>query len=140
MVIATELIKKTYIYFIKYENNSPLAVSIKNDCKEYVKNHVHKDILDIIEDTVSNYYNIPIKVLQLKSKKREIVQTRQIEMYFAIKYTKIPSTQIGIRFGNKEHATVLHAVKVINNLIDTDIEVRNDIRNLRILIEDLITI
>lgn len=70
--------------------------------------------------TVSNYFNIDPAVAVKKTRKREIVQVRQVSMYFAKKYTKCSLATIGNEYGGKDHATVLHAVKTVNNLIDTD--------------------
>lgn len=51
---------------------------------------------------------------------KEVVQTRQITMYFAKSFTKSSLANIGMQCGGKDHATVLHACKTVNNLIDTD--------------------
>jgi chromosomal replication initiator protein len=48
------------------------------------------------------------------------VQARQIAMYFAKNLTKSSLATIGSQIGGKDHATVLHACKTVNNLIDTD--------------------
>ena len=57
--------------------------------------------------------------LQAKTRKREIVFARQLIFYFCKKYTKETLAQIGLNY-SKDHATVLYAIKTINNLIDTD--------------------
>ena len=55
-----------------------------------------------------------------KSRKRNIVQARQLSMYFSKKYTKAPLTVIGEQCGGKDHATVIHALKTVANLLETD--------------------
>ena len=57
--------------------------------------------------------------LQSKSRKREIVFARQAVMFFLKRYSKETSERIGKHY-NKDHATVIHALKAINNLIETD--------------------
>ena len=58
--------------------------------------------------------------MKSKTRKREIVQARQLAMFFCKQLTKNSLANIGIHCGNKDHATVLHACKTVNNLIDTD--------------------
>ncbi|RLD30268.1 MAG: chromosomal replication initiator protein DnaA, partial [Bacteroidetes bacterium] len=69
---------------------------------------------------VCEYYNISLELIQSKTRKREIVQARQIAMYFSKSLTKSSLATIGAKIGGKDHATVLHACKTVNNLIDTD--------------------
>ena len=61
--------------------------------------------------------------LKMKCRKRELVFARQIAMFFCRKLTTVSLALTGSYFG-RDHATVLHAVKTINNLIDTDREIR----------------
>ncbi len=59
-------------------------------------------------------------MLQSKTRKREIVQARQVAMFFSKSMTKSSLATIGSQIGGKDHATVLHACKTVNNLIETD--------------------
>jgi len=61
-----------------------------------------------------------MELLKSKTRKREVVQARQISMYFAKSLTKSSLATIGMHCGGKDHATVLHACRTVNNLIDTD--------------------
>jgi chromosomal replication initiator protein len=80
-----------------------------------------KDIsISLIQKVVCDYFKIPMEAIMSKSRKREIVQARQIAMFFAKSMTKSSLATIGTQIGNKDHATVLHACKTVNNLIDTD--------------------
>lgn len=76
--------------------------------------------VDYISKVVCDYFNLPVTQLQMKTRKREIVQARQLAMYFSKNMTKSSLASIGSQIGNKDHATVLHACKTVNNLIDTD--------------------
>lgn len=76
--------------------------------------------IDHIQKVVCNYFNVPLEMLQSNTRKREIVQTRQIAMYFAKNLTKLSCAAIGFQIGDKDHATVHHAYKTVNNLLDTD--------------------
>ena len=59
-------------------------------------------------------------MLKSKTRKRQVVQARQIAMYFAKNMTKSSLSNIGAHCGGKDHATVLHACRTVNNLIETD--------------------
>jgi chromosomal replication initiator protein len=76
--------------------------------------------IDYIQKVVCDYFNMQVENLKSKTRKREIVQARQIAMYFAKSLTKSSLATIGSVIGGKDHATVLHACKTVNNLIDTD--------------------
>lgn len=88
----------------------------------FVKNTSKEITIDYIQKVVCDHYGLPIDQIHAKTRKREIVQARQVAMYFAKKHTKSSLATIGQQCGNKDHATVLHACKTISNLIDTDKE------------------
>jgi chromosomal replication initiator protein len=97
---------------------------------KFVKNTAREISIDYIQKVVCDYFDIPIELMKSKTRKREIVQARQLAMYFSKQLTKNSLANIGIHCGNKDHATVLHACKTVNNLIDTDKQFRafvNDI-------------
>jgi hypothetical protein len=89
---------------------------------------------------VAGYYNMKLWQIHQKTKtrKREIVQTRQVAMFFSRIFTKYSLATIGNYFSGKDHSTVLYASKTINNLIETDRQLRDDIHVLyRLLKKDL---
>jgi len=63
---------------------------------------------------------MPMELLKSKTRKREIVQARQLTMYFSKQLTKNSLAAIGAQCGNKDHATVLHACRTVSNLAETD--------------------
>ncbi|MDA3892645.1 MAG: chromosomal replication initiator protein DnaA [Salinivirgaceae bacterium] len=85
-----------------------------------VKNTKREISIDYIQKVVCDYFNMPHEIINSKTRKREIVQARQIAMFFAKSLTKSSLATIGSQIGGKDHATVLHACKTVNNLIDTD--------------------
>ena len=85
-----------------------------------VKNATRELSIDYISKVVCDYFKLPVTQLQTKTRKREIVQARQLAMYFSKSLTKESLASIGLQIGNKDHATVLHACKTVSNLIDTD--------------------
>lgn len=76
--------------------------------------------IEEIRSIVSRYFSIPIYNLDLNTHKQEIVAPRQIAHYLAKIHTPESLANIGKAIGNKDHATVLHSSKTVNNLIDTN--------------------
>ena len=73
-----------------------------------------------IQEVVCNYFSISDEIFLSKTRKREIVQARQIAMYLSRNLTKTSLSSIGAQLGGKYHATVLHACNTVGDLMDTD--------------------
>ena len=95
-----------------------------------VKNSKKEISVDYIQKVVCDYFNLPPDLIQSKTRKREIVQARQIAMYFSKSMTKSSLASIGALIGGKDHATVLHACKTVNNLMDTDKRFKEQIESI----------
>lgn len=91
---------------------------------KFVKNTAREVSIDYIQKVVCDYFDLPIELLKSKTRKREVVQARQIAMFFAKKMTKSSLANIGAHCGGKDHATVLHACRTVNNLQETDKQFR----------------
>lgn len=91
----------------------------------YVKNTAREVSIDYIQKVVCDYFDLPVDLMKSKTRKREVVQARQIAMYFAKNLTKSSLATIGMHCGGKDHATVLHACRTVNNLMDTDKRFKN---------------
>lgn len=76
--------------------------------------------------------------VMIETRKAEVVFARQMIMYFSVSFKAGTLAWIGERTGGKDHATVLHSVKAINNYIDTDSRKRAKISYYRALIEKVI--
>lgn len=76
--------------------------------------------MDKIQDVVCEYFNISREMLQSKSRKRQIVQARQIAMYMGRNMVGGSLSAIGAELGGKDHATVLHACNTVSDLVSTD--------------------
>lgn len=74
---------------------------------------------DIIEK-VCSYYKVDTSTIHTKTRKREVVQVRQVAMYLAKKHTDTSSSKIGQLIGKKDHATVLHACKIVKDQVEVD--------------------
>lgn len=66
------------------------------------------------------YYNMPVNLVKSRTRKREIVQVRQIAMTLSMFYTDESQESIGLNYGNYDHATCINARKTVNNLLETD--------------------
>jgi chromosomal replication initiator protein len=97
---------------------------------KFVKNTAREVSIDYIQKVVCDYFDLPLELLKSKTRKREVVQARQIAMYFAKSMTKSSLATIGLHCGGKDHATVLHACRTVNNLMDTDKRFKNYIEEL----------
>jgi hypothetical protein len=89
-------------------------------------------LLSKIEMVVCKYFHISPEHLSRNTRKRETVRARQIAMYFSKEMTKHSLDIIGLRFGGKDHCTVIHAVKTINNLIETEPDFKDQIKKIRL--------
>jgi len=102
-------------------NKKPITLELaKQMIDKFVKNTVHEISIDYIQKVVCDYFDLPLEVLKSKTRKREVVQARQLAMYFSKNMTKSSLSNIGIHCGGKDHATVLHACRTVNNLMETD--------------------
>ncbi len=87
---------------------------------KFVKSTAREVSIDYIQKVVCDYFDLAIDTMKSKTRKREVVQARQIAMFFAKSMTKSSLATIGMHCGGKDHATVLHACRTVNNLMDTD--------------------
>jgi chromosomal replication initiator protein len=99
--------------------------------KNFVKNASREISIDSIQKIVSDYFRLPVEKLKEKTRKREIVQARQISMFFAKQYTKSSLKTIGLHFGGRDHSTVIHALHTVDDLISTDKEFRRYVDDIR---------
>ncbi|MDZ7744079.1 MAG: chromosomal replication initiator protein DnaA [Bacteroidota bacterium] len=112
-------------------NKKPITIELaKQMIDKFVKNTTREISIDYIQKVVCDYFDLPLDVINSKTRKREIVQARQLSMFFAKKHTKASLATIGLHCGNKDHATVLHACRTVNNLIDTDKQFRSYVEEL----------
>ncbi|MBP5548745.1 MAG: chromosomal replication initiator protein DnaA [Bacteroidales bacterium] len=102
-------------------NHKQITIDLaKQMIDKFVKSTSREITIDYIQKIVCDYFKLPIESIQSTTRKREIVQARQLTMYFAKKMTKSSLAIIGLQCGNKDHATVLHACKTVANLNETD--------------------
>ena len=112
-------------------NKKEISISLAREMIDrFVKNTTREVSIDYIQKVVCDYFDLSIDTLKSKTRKRNIVQARQLAMYFSKQLTKSSLANIGARCGGKDHATVLHACKTVNNLVDTDKDFRQYVQEL----------
>ena len=112
-------------------NKKDITIDLAKDIVDnYVKNIKKEVSIDYIQKVVSDYFQMDVETLQSKTRKRHIVQARQLAMFFAKKLTKASLASIGVQIGKRDHATVLHACKTVDNLSSTDKQFRKYVEDL----------
>lgn len=88
--------------------------------KRAVKIDNHPLTVDDILERVCAHYNVTQQNVFSRSRKREYVVVRQVSMYFASKYTKMPASRIGQLIGNRDHSTVIHSCSTVEKRLKVD--------------------
>ena len=107
------------------------------DCKSILKDvfsQIRVITVDKIQNIVSNYFNIPLSEMLSQRRSRPLARPRQIAMYLAKKMTSRSLPEIGRRFANRDHTTVIHAVKTITRLSEQDDEMKKNIIQIKSLL------
>jgi len=115
-------------------HNKTLNVS---DCKNILKDVFYQIkiiTVDKIQNVVSNYFNIALSEMLSQRRSRPLARPRQIAMFLAKKMTTRSLPEIGRRFANRDHTTVIHAVKTITRLSEQDDEMKKNINQIKSLL------
>ena len=86
--------------------------------------------IDNIQRVVGEYYKIKVSDLLSKRRSRSVARPRQVAMYLAKDLTNHSLPEIGDAFGGRDHTTVLHACRKITELLETDADIKEDVKNL----------
>jgi len=108
-----------------------------NDCKNILRDvfsQIRVITVDKIQNVVSNYFNIALSEMLSQRRSRPLARPRQIAMYLAKKMTTRSLPEIGRRFANRDHTTVIHAVKTITRLSEQDDEMKKNINQIKSLL------
>ena len=98
--------------------------------KRAVKIDNHPLTIDDILETVCNHYGVTQQNVFSKSRKRQLVQVRQISMYLAQKYTKMPASRIGQLIGGRDHSTVLHSCTAVEQRMKVDSSFKDELNSI----------
>ncbi len=109
----------------------PIDVTLAEKIIRRIVNITQKvNSVEKIRDVVCEYFSLTVDAISTKSRKREVVQARQIAMYLSKQLTKNSLSSIGNTIGQRDHATVLHACKIVNDLMDCDKNFRTSVREI----------
>jgi len=86
--------------------------------------------LDQIKQVVADFYGVRAADLATKTRERRIARPRQVAMYLARNHTKESLPKIGSAFGGKNHATVIHAAKLVGQMMASDVKMLQEIKAL----------
>ena len=113
--------------FSKINTKSPNIYECKRILKDFINDNKKSINVESIQNIVAVYFNLNIQEMLSPRRSRSLARPRQIAMYLAKKYTTNSLPEIGRKFSNRDHTTVIHAVKKINELVKNDNEIKHSI-------------
>ena len=116
-------------YSIVYNTNVDMRLA-ERIIKRAVKVDNHPLTIDEILEKVCRHYNVEQRQVFSKSRRRDYVQVRQVSMYLAQKYTKMPAGRIGQLIGNRDHSTVIHSCNAIEQRLKVDLAFQAEISSI----------
>jgi chromosomal replication initiator protein len=121
---------------VAFSKMSSKLLSI-NDCKIILKdvyNSAKIISIDKIQNVTSNFFGISLDEMLSQRRSRPLARPRQIAMYLAKKLTTRSLPEIGRKFANRDHTTVIHAVKTIDKFLKNDEKMGNNIEEIKSII------
>lgn len=108
-------------------HKQPISIELaKESLKDLLASQNKQVSVENIQKTVADYYRIRVVDLLSKKRTRAIARPRQIAMHLARELTQLSLPEIGVAFGDRDHTTVLHACKTIENLKNIDNSINAD--------------
>ncbi len=102
---------------------------------DILKAHDRRVTIEEIQKRVAEHWNIRLADMSSARRARAVARPRQVAMYLAKQLTSRSLPEIGRKFGNRDHTTVMHAVKVVAELIETDADFGERVELLRRMLE-----
>lgn len=113
------VINSLLAYSVVYNSNIDMRLA-ERVIKRAVKLDNNPLTIDDILDKVCTHFNVTQQNVFSRSRKRDYVVVRQVSMYFATKYTKMPASRIGQLIGNRDHSTVIHSCSTVEKRLKVD--------------------
>ena len=117
--------------FCKINTKSPNINECKKILKDFINCKNQSINVESIQNLVASHYNLNLKEMLSARRSRSLARPRQIAMYLAKKHTTNSLPDIGRKFSNRDHTTVIHAVKKIDELIKKDNEIKQSVIEIR---------
>jgi len=117
--------------FSKINTKSPNIYECKRILKDFINSNNKSINIEFIQNLVASHFNLNIQELLSPRRSRSLARPRQIAMYLAKQHTTNSLPDIGRKFSNRDHTTVIHAVKKIDELIKKDNDIRESVLELK---------
>ena len=113
--------------FSKINSKSPTIYECKRILKDFINCNKKSLNIESIQNIVAVHFNLNIQEMLSPRRSRSLARPRQIAMYLAKQHTTNSLPEIGRKFSNRDHTTVIHAVKKITELINKDNEIKQNV-------------
>ena len=100
---------------------------VKDVLKDLLRTNSRKITIDEIQKKVVEHYNIKLSDMHSPRRSRSVARPRQVAMYLAKSITTRSLPEIGRKFGGRDHTTVIHAIKTIEEIMVNDPNLAEDI-------------
>jgi len=117
--------------FSKINTKPPSIYECKRILKDFINSNNKSINVEFIQNLVASHFNLNIQELLSPRRSRSLARPRQIAMYLAKQHTTNSLPDIGRKFSNRDHTTVIHAVKKIDELLKKDNDIRESVATLR---------
>jgi len=117
--------------FCKINTKSPSIFECKKILKDFISYNNKIINVEHIQNLVAAHYNLNIQEMLSPRRSRSLARPRQIAMYLSKQHTTNSLPDIGRKFSNRDHTTVIHAVKKIEDLIKKDNEIKQSILEIK---------
>jgi len=117
--------------FSKINGKSPTIHECKRILKDFINSNNKSVNVEFIQNLVASHFNLNIQELLSPRRSRSLARPRQIAMYLAKQHTTNSLPDIGRKFSNRDHTTVIHAVKKIDELLKKDNDIRDSVATLK---------
>jgi len=117
--------------FSKINTKSPTIYECKRILKDFINSNNKSINVEFIQNLVASHFNLNIQELLSPRRSRSLARPRQIAMYLAKQHTTNSLPDIGRKFSNRDHTTVIHAVKKIDELLKKDNDIRESVAALK---------
>ena len=117
--------------FSKINAKSPTNYECRRILKDFIIYNNKQINVELIQNTVASHFNLGIQEMLSPRRSRSLARPRQIAMYLAKQHTTNSLPEIGRKFSNRDHTTVIHAVKKIDELLKNDNTIRESVAALK---------
>jgi chromosomal replication initiator protein len=119
------------VSFSRIYNKVPNLSEVKVVLKDLLNIGENKVTIDLIQSTVCKFFKISKNEMLSSRRSRYLVRPRQTAIYLTKILTSKSLPEIGREFSNRDHTTIIHSVKTIEKLKENDLEMTNNINNLK---------